>query len=591
MAEGLDLGALKAHVAAQAGATSGKTRQAYARLGKALARPDRAGLADEFAKLKSVAKALGGTLSGDETLAAALDVQLALGLDALAGEWTSLVQVSAWLESPAHRDRCEAAAEKGRDGFENATTAREAGDATGCASFGVASAKALKRGLALATKLLDKQNRRPAKWSVPLSELGGMLLGVWVEPGPTPGVYTVGADTQDGLGPLFLRMGAEGWVRVPIAPSGALWSVNGIDDQVYAAGTSGRVVRYDPATGGVTDLSIGVNAPLYGVWGSSTSDVWVAGGNVDGTEPTTVLYHHDGTSWTPVAPPAAADDLTLFDVWGEAADDVWACGEGGLVLHFDGSAWTGGPSAPLESLFAIHGAAPTIAVGGTVEPTIVEGNASSFTPTAVPVGSETLRGVFGSPKGDAWASGLGGTVLRRTRGAWRPVTDVPSVPGNDLHAVSLDDAGGVYLVGGDLLGLDKGSLLYFGPRTLPTTVFPQAKLSEKIAPLLSADHGVYRVWSCATAGCHVAATPSAELNLYPDSHTMWTQFVNVPSTQSPLFRVLPGRPSQSYLLHKLAGTQRTVAGSGETMPYGGPYLSQDDMDTIGAWILEGAPDN
>ena len=58
-----------------------------------------------------------------------------------------------------------------------------------------------------------------------------------------------------------------------------------------------------------------------------------------------------------------------------------------------------------------------------------------------------------------------------------------------------------------------------------------------------------------------------------------------------LLRVLPGRPSQSYIWHKLLGTQATVGGSGSRMPQGDAPLTQPNMDVIRAWILEGARDN
>src|SRR5262245_42798215 len=296
-----------------------------------------------------------------------------------------------------------------------------------------------------------------------------------------------------------------------------------------------------------------------------------------------------------MAPPAAADGRTLFSVWGRAANDVWACGQDGLVMHFDGSMWTGSRVAPSETLFTVHGTiqgtAATIAVGGVAKSTIVEGGPAGFVAASVPAGSGTLRGVFVRWKREAWATGVGGTVLRRKGRSWRPVTGVPTVSGNDLHSVAVDDTGGVYIAAGGADALDDGALLYFGPRTVPSGVFPQTKLSQTIGPLFAADHGIYRPWSCATAGCHVTLTPSANLNLFTTPHRVWTQLVDVPSTESPLFRVLPGRPSQSYLVHKLDDTQLAVGGSGPQMPQGGPYLSQEDKDTVRAWILEGALDN
>jgi mono/diheme cytochrome c family protein len=65
----------------------------------------------------------------------------------------------------------------------------------------------------------------------------------------------------------------------------------------------------------------------------------------------------------------------------------------------------------------------------------------------------------------------------------------------------------------------------------------------------------------------------------------------VPSSESTLYRVLPGRPSLSYLFQKLAGVQAGIGVGNERMPLGGPYLGPADMDAVRAWILEGARDN
>ena len=51
-----------------------------------------------------------------------------------------------------------------------------------------------------------------------------------------------------------------------------------------------------------------------------------------------------------------------------------------------------------------------------------------------------------------------------------------------------------------------------------------------------------------------------------------------------LQRVNAGNPNQSYLIHKLEGTQ-TV---GVRMPQGGPFLDQATIDQVRAWIQAGA---
>jgi hypothetical protein len=61
--------------------------------------------------------------------------------------------------------------------------------------------------------------------------------------------------------------------------------------------------------------------------------------------------------------------------------------------------------------------------------------------------------------------------------------------------------------------------------------------------------------------------------------------IGVTSQEVPaLKRVLAGDPNNSYVIHKVEGTQ-TV---GSRMPLGGPFLSQTESNQIRAWIQAGA---
>jgi hypothetical protein len=576
----VDFTEIAARVDAQAPVATGRAHRAYEALQGVLARPDVPGLGDDFAKLRAVAARVENRLSEDTVLANALGDALLAAQDELHGAAADLVQLASALDAEQDRERCGARSARGTHLAARSDVARADGRMAACAALGRRAARSYADGLALAAKLLARQDQRPPSWSVPLHDLGGALLGVWAEPGPTPAIYAVGAD--DGAGPLFLRKGGEGWVRIPVASSGTLWWVNGVGSYVYAAGTGGRVIRYDPQTGGVTDLSTGVDVTLYGVWGSSTDDVWAVGGNVGGEQPRTALFHHDGEQWTSVPQPLEANNRTLFKVWGTATDDVWVCGQAGLLLHWDGGSWTAVPSGTFDSLFTVHGAGTIVAVGGSVSPALVESTPQGFTDVTLPDGTNTLRGVFVPPADQPWACGLGATVLRRSNGGWLRIGGLPAASSRDFHAVCVDGAGGVWLAGGDLVQNDEGVLMYYGTRSVPTGVYPQAKLRERVAPAL--------YLSCAVTACHVGPFISEDLDLSTPEKVI-AQSVGVPSRQSPLLRVLPGRPSQSYLWHKMSGTQADVGGSGDRMPQGGPFLSPDEMDAIRAWILEGARDN
>lgn len=67
--------------------------------------------------------------------------------------------------------------------------------------------------------------------------------------------------------------------------------------------------------------------------------------------------------------------------------------------------------------------------------------------------------------------------------------------------------------------------------------------------------------------------------------------VNVESLErAGMDRIEPGAPDDSYLVHKIQGTQADVGGSGVRMPVGG-QLTQAEIETIRSWIAAGAADN
>jgi hypothetical protein len=107
------------------------------------------------------------------------------------------------------------------------------------------------------------------------------------------------------------------------------------------------------------------------------------------------------------------------------------------------------------------------------------------------------------------------------------------------------------------------------------TVVGEASFAQDVQPIFDA-HCV---------SCHSPPGASAGLNLSVDG---FNDIVNQGSNQSALDFVEPGARTQSYLWHKIAGTQGSVGGSGGRMPLGRPQLSARDRGVIGQWIDEGA---
>jgi mono/diheme cytochrome c family protein len=92
------------------------------------------------------------------------------------------------------------------------------------------------------------------------------------------------------------------------------------------------------------------------------------------------------------------------------------------------------------------------------------------------------------------------------------------------------------------------------------------------------------------ANCHTGggATLPAALNLSSAANA-YAAVVDVASIQRPtLARVASGNPAGSYLINKLEGVD---IGNTNRMPFGGPFLDQTTIDSVKAWIAQGALNN
>lgn len=202
---------------------------------------------------------------------------------------------------------------------------------------------------------------------------------------------------------------------------------------------------------------------LLSVWGSSSRDVWAAGGQVGRG----LILHSTGGAWDRVEAPAPS---LVWWVYGFTADDVYAVGEHGLILHFDGSSWQRIESGTDRTLYGLWGASgrDVWIVGG--EPggapgsgVILRGNANGFS-SVEGVPSDFVPDAFFKVYGitnDVIVVGRAGTVLRYDGQAWRR----DAVP-TDRAIVSLWARGpdDVFAVGGQ----EVGEILHFdGTRWSP----------------------------------------------------------------------------------------------------------------------------
>ena len=280
----------------------------------------------------------------------------------------------------------------------------------------------------------------------------------------------------------------------------------------------------------------------------------------------------------PVAPALAINLLDRpFDLLFTAPDGV------PNDMQFNAGAWSPSLPAGMQTLLR-----PAVAVTGadTVELVItapdhkVYYNHLSDSAWAgwvwTGLESGTAPALHSSPTDDGlelFVSGLDARLLhsRLINGVWGQPWPLGAVTGQPATAAASFD-GGLDLL---MAGAD-GSLWHnrFRPAS-PDLV----SLSGKVQAIFDA-HCVQ---------CHDAGDPQEGQDLEPDS--AYSSTVQIPSMEAPtMHRIEPGSPDRSYLYHKITGTQSSAGGSGARMPRGG-RLSDAEIQTIRAWIAQGALDN
>ncbi|MEV0621749.1 hypothetical protein AB0I81_51080 [Nonomuraea sp. NPDC050404] len=167
---------------------------------------------------------------------------------------------------------------------------------------------------------------------------------------------------QPSVRPLTARWNGSAWSIVTTPATGG--RLNGVDgsapDNVWAvgAGTTGPLAeRWNGSSWSIVPTPAppgALSASLSGVKTFSGTNAWAVGSYGTSAAPNTrtLIQRWNGTSWS-IVPSPSPDPIRnlLTDVDGASANDVWAIGNAGddgygggtvagLVLHWDGSAWT-----------------------------------------------------------------------------------------------------------------------------------------------------------------------------------------------------------------------------------------------------------
>lgn len=438
--------------------------------------------------------------------------------------------------------------------------------------------------------------------TVPGSPLGGLSLVLQdqkaallsISGRSETDVIAVGGDPEDGNGPLVLRYDGAKWRRLATKSTGNLWwiSVTPIDGAFYMVGEHGLVLKFDPDNETFEKIPTPGDRILYGVWGSTANDIWVVGGDPESPDQGGMIWHYDGVEWDQVDTTAIREGgvPTLFKVWGRNPSEVYAVGMRGTVLQFDGTKWSQVVSNTVRPLFTVHGSSKSVvASGGFIDGVIIEKEGDQFVRRDDGMILQ-MNGIFAGENGVSVAVGITGTASARNETTWSAIdTQVNTLL--DFHATWLDPQGGVWAVGGDLtIALSRGMLAYGGGLTVssvvedvppcqPGTFSPDATVSymNDVLPILSRS-------GCQSSTCHGGPFP-------PSAYDMRTyEGLFGQGLEAKVLKtcdVTPGDPDKSYLIEKLLVDPRL----GARMPGVLPPLSDEDIQLIRTWILEGAGDD
>jgi hypothetical protein len=261
-------------------------------------------------------------------------------------------------------------------------------------------------------------------------------------------LYAVGGAPDRGA---MMTFDGTRWSAVAVDADVPLlnWAHASSGTDVTVVGNRGTVLRFDGTRW--TRQSTPTTEHLWGVWGASANDLWAVGGTGQFDGVPTIL-HYDGASWSAVTIPTIqrANVHAFFKVWGSSASDVYVVGQRGVVLRYNGRAWSEALVGASDDLVSVWGtsASNVVAVGGRGNGIIsvwngVEWRTRSLSPLA------GLNGVWMREANTVHAVGTNGVLVKINLRdfTYREHLGPASM---DFHSVFGDASGRLTAVGGNL---------------------------------------------------------------------------------------------------------------------------------------------
>ncbi len=298
----------------------------------------------------------------------------------------------------------------------------------------------------------------PSDWKLIQQDLDGAILGFWGE--TKSDVFAVGGTLPDKGGDpgdaLILWHDGSSWWRMPIdAPT--LWWVHGFThNDVWAVGEQGTILHFDGSAW--TTVTTGAAYTLWGIWGEDPNELWAVGGTVDGKTPS-VLLHYDGMDWTEVPDVGMKGEL-FFKIWGTSAKDIYIVGDGGALVHYNGTSWERQDSGTTARLITVHGSGPddVYVVGGLNQSVVLHKDETGW--SSIYIGTAGgMMGVCATTEQVLITGWFGETAVGRP-GNWkvqRQITD------DCLHGTWCDGKGNMMAGGGNLISdVREGVIVGYG---------------------------------------------------------------------------------------------------------------------------------
>jgi hypothetical protein len=234
---------------------------------------------------------------------------------------------------------------------------------------------------------------------------------------------------------LLLFTSMTGWVAVPNVGGGVdlngVWGTDNGSD-VWLVGAQGTVLHGSAGTFTAQSSPATSTMTINAIWGVGTEMFAVGSSNL--------ILHFTGGGWI-------SENITggndLYGVWGTSATDVYVVGSGGTIFHKTSAAasWPAETSHTSATLYSVGGSSGDIyAVGsGVIARSSGSGNWTASTQAF------NFARVQAATSTDVWIAGAGGLV---ERGLGTSFNMIPTGTSNALDALWVLQSGEAF-VGGD----------------------------------------------------------------------------------------------------------------------------------------------